>query len=323
MASTTSGFFKTSDPVERCVARLDRFQDISFGALISDQEKPARYKIKAVYLYASKSQKKYKTFQPAKGSLTQVNKEVTTFDRFLLLGIPSSPHVMISFLKNPAATKLNLRFSTHMSPGDLVFVIMPRVISYLSPQNPEVVTSDPIIPVSQNSFPQLYTLPPADVDAPNFTWFDFVTNTVQVFAATAQDNVCTGSFCDAQTTQTTCPCTVSDPHKHWCMCLTFTCDEFKDIARDHVVMVSKKLSRIFISEDKLKWPLTNETIDPFDLDDAVRYLKIRKLFNIMQLTIFTTLENEQLAFRTGQGSCRVHQRASRLQNKGVVQASCH
>ena len=274
-------------------------------------------------MYASKSQKKYKTFQPAKGSLTQVNKEVTIFDRFLLLGIPSSPHVMISFLKNPAATKLNLRFNTHMTPGDLVVVIMPRVISYLSPQNPEVVTSDPIIPVSQNSFPQLYTLPPADVDAPNFTWFDFDTNTVQVFAATAQDNVCTGSFCDAQTTQTTCPCTVSDPHKHWCMCLTFTCDEFKDIARDHVVMVSKKLSRIFISEDKLKWPLTNETIDPFDLDDAVRYLKIRKIFNIMQLTIFTTLENEQLAFRTGQGSCRVHQRASRLQNKGVVQASCH
>ena len=43
----------------------------------------------------------------------------------------------------------------------------------------------------------------------------------------------------------------------------------------------------------------------------------------MQLTISTTLQNEQLFFRTGQGSCNVNQPATRIQNKGVVQASCH
>ena len=70
-----TGFFKSCESLERCVERLDRFQDITFGHLISDQAKPMRYKVKAVYLYASKSLKKYRTYQPARGSLTQVNKD--------------------------------------------------------------------------------------------------------------------------------------------------------------------------------------------------------------------------------------------------------
>ena len=64
--------------------------------------------------------------------LAAVNKEVTTFDRFLVLGIPSSPHVMTMFLKTPAATKLNLKLSQPMSPGSPLYVIMPRIVSFLS-----------------------------------------------------------------------------------------------------------------------------------------------------------------------------------------------
>ena len=264
-----TGFFKSSDSLERCVERLDRFDRITFAQLISDSEKPKRYVIKATYLYASKSQRKYRTFQPARGNLTQVNKEISTFDRFVVYGIPDSPHVAISFMKTPAATKQNLRFSNHLSPGQEVF--MPRVISYLGPQNPEIVSLDPIIPVQTAITSAIVVLPPADVDAPNYTFFDFVTKTLNIFAATPQDNVCTGSFCDAQTNTASCPCTSSNPHKHWALGVIFSCDEFKDIARDKITVTSMKTAAVFISPEKLQWPLTNDAIDPFDLDDAVSY----------------------------------------------------
>ena len=280
-----TGFFKSSESLERCVEKLDRFEETSFAQLISDQVKPIRYKVKATYLYCSKSQKKYRTFQPAKGSLTQVDKEITTFDRFLVLGLPETPHVMISFLKTPAASKQALRFSNHMAPGDNVFVIMPRVISYLGPQNPEVLTSDPIIPIATSAMLQRPILPPADVDAPNYTFFDFVTHSLNIFCATPQDNVCTGTFCDSQTTTASCACTATDPHKHWALCVTFTCDQFSDIARDHVSLTSKRASAFFIAQEKLQWPLTNETIDPFDLDDAVS-LSILKTFIICSICFF-------------------------------------
>ena len=180
-----NGFFKPSASLDMCVNNLHRFQDVSFGTLISSDKKPRLFKIQAVYLYATKSQKKYRMYAPAKGNLAAVNKEITTFDRFLVLGIPSSPHVVTMFLKTPAATKLNLKFSQHLSPGSPLYVIMPRIVSFLSPQNPEIVSSDPLIPVANNTFQQLYTLPPADVDSPNFTWFDFASTTVEVFQANA------------------------------------------------------------------------------------------------------------------------------------------
>ena len=268
-----SGFFKSSEPLDRCVGRLDRFEAITFGQLISDAPKPVRYRIKATYLYASKSQKKYRTFQPARGSLTQVNKEISTFDRFVVYGVPGTPHVLISFFKTPASTKHALRFSNYMSPGTDVYLIMPRIASYLGPQNPEIITNDPVIPVATSQVSTINVMPPADVEAPNYTCFDFVTKSLNVFAATPQDNVCTGSFCDAQTNNASCPCTSSDPHKHWALGITFTCAEFDDIARSHIVLTSLKTSSVFISADKLQWPLTNDAIDAFDLDDSVSFYK--------------------------------------------------
>ena len=178
---------------------------------------------------------------------------------------------MIAFLKTPAATKHNLRFSNSRAPGQNVFIIMPRVVSYLGPQNPENVSNDPIIPVVTPVQSAINILPPADVDAANYTGFDFVTKTLNIFSATPQDNVCTGTFCDAQSNAATCPCTTSDPHKHWVLGITF-CDEFIDIARDQVTLTSLKTGAVFITVDKLQWPLTNDTIDPFDLDDAVSLL---------------------------------------------------
>ena len=100
-----TGSFKSSEPLERCVEKLDRFQEINFGYLISEQAKSSRFRIKATYLYASKAQKKYRMFQPARGSITQINKEITIFDRFSVLWVPGTPHVWVSFLKSAASTK--------------------------------------------------------------------------------------------------------------------------------------------------------------------------------------------------------------------------
>ena len=141
-----NGFCKPGDSLEKCVANIHRFTDVSLGYL-SSKKKPRLYKVRVIYLYATKSQKKYRMYAPAKGNLAAVNKEVTTFDRFLVLGIPSSPHVMTMFLKTPAATKLNLKFSQLMSPGSPLHVIMPRIVSFLSTQNPEIVSADPLIRV--------------------------------------------------------------------------------------------------------------------------------------------------------------------------------
>ena len=83
MSAATSGFFKVSESWETCQTKVDGFKDISFGSLISNENKPAKYKIRATYLYATRAQKKYRTFQPARGSLAQVNKDITTvFIRF-------------------------------------------------------------------------------------------------------------------------------------------------------------------------------------------------------------------------------------------------
>ena len=90
---------------------------------------------------------------------------------------------------------------------------MPRIVSFLSPQNPKIVSADPLIPVPNNTFQQLYTLPAADVDSPNFTWFDFASTTVEVFQANAQNNVCVGTFGDSQLS---CPCTCTVPKKSGC-----------------------------------------------------------------------------------------------------------
>ena len=158
---------------------------------------------------------------------------------------------MVCFLKTPASTKCNLRFSCHMSPGDEVFLTMPRIVSYLSSQNREIAIFDPFIPapniVNIGSIPK-YTLPPTDVESPNFTYFDFVSHSIEVFAATPQDNLCTGNFCDDQSIANSCPCTIADNHEHWSMCLTFNCAEVANIAREHVTLVSKSMSRVFISD---------------------------------------------------------------------------
>ena len=271
-----SGFFKSSEPLDRCVARLDRFEAITFGQLISDAPKPVRFRIKATYLYASKSQKKYRTFQRARGTLTQVNTEISTFDRFIVYGVPGTPHVLITFLKTPAATKHVMRFSNYMSTGTDVYIITPRIASYLGPQNPEFITNDPVIPVDSSPIATINVMPPADVEAPNYTCFDFVTKSLNVFSATTQDYVCTGSFCDAQTKNASCLCTSSDPHKHWALGMTFTCAQFENIATSHFAMTSMKTSSVFISADKLQWPLTNDATDAFDLDHCVSFFKLSK-----------------------------------------------
>ena len=74
MDSIISSSFRTSDPVERCVAILDRFQDISFGVFISDHEKPAQYKIKAVIVIAVSLRKNIKQSNNRKALLPKSTK---------------------------------------------------------------------------------------------------------------------------------------------------------------------------------------------------------------------------------------------------------
>ena len=210
--------------------------------------------------------------------MTKVNKEISTFDRFIVYGVPGTPHVLITFLKTPAATKHVMKFSNYMSPGSDVYIIMPRIASYLGPQNPEIITNDPVIHVNSSPIATINVMPPADVEAPNYTCFDFVTKSLNVFVATPQDNVCTGSLCDAQTNNASCPCTSSDHHKHWALGMTFTCAEFDNIARSHIVMTFMKTSSVFISADKLKWPLTNDALYAFGLDDYVIFLTMHMRF---------------------------------------------
>ena len=86
-----TGSFKSSEPLERCVEKLDRFQEINFGYLISEQAKSSRFRIKATYLYASKAQKKYRMFQPARGSITQINRDYNIRSFLSPMGSWNSP----------------------------------------------------------------------------------------------------------------------------------------------------------------------------------------------------------------------------------------
>ena len=88
--------------------------------------------------------------------------------------------------------------SSHASPQDI------------GPQNTETFTTDPVIRVITPPIATIPILPPADVDAPNYTCHDFVTKLSNVCAATQQDSVYTASFCDEQTNNSSCPCIASD-----------------------------------------------------------------------------------------------------------------
>ncbi len=267
-------FLKISWDVNTCRNRLERFETVHFPDIILDDKKlRSPCKIKCVLLYSTRAVKKYRLSVPAKKNLQASSKEITTFDRFLLFGVPGTPHVMVMFLENKSKTKDVLKFSSQIRPGDDVYIVMPSVVSFIAPQTPEVKTDEPLVPCCPDEVQPLYQaiLPPDDTKVENYVYFDFITTSLSVVSS-CEDQVCTGVFCDGQMEAGACGCTMVSAQKKWAVSLKAICDELDANARTDITVRSHRTSFVLVHQDTLSWPLVNDFIDPFAIHEAVRIL---------------------------------------------------
>ncbi len=264
-------FLKSAYNLAECQRRMPRFNTVTF-ADITDNPHPMQnlVKVRATVLYSTKAIKKYRTVVPAKNKLPSSNREITTFHRFLVFGIPGSVNTMVLFSKNASQTKDLLRFSSEFRPGDDVWILLPQVQSYLSPQTPEITTNEPFVPCEPAEWPMYVEIqPPDDVEVDNYVHFDFITQSLSVNAG-VQDNMCMGSLCDGQNENASCACTNPGNQRRWLVALTVMCDEIQSNTRCGVSLTSERTSRVFVHGDALSWPLANHWNDALDLHTSVR-----------------------------------------------------
>ncbi len=247
-----------------------RFIEVDFGQITSNVRMVGELiKIRAKLLYSSKYSKKHHLKYPAKDQLPAYTKEVKFYDRFLVFGVPGTANAMGMFTHTIWQSNDMLRFSCYICPGDDVWIVMPRVSSFLAPQTPEIFTKEPLVPCCDTYETVAHILPPADVLNENYQHFDFVTNTLTV-AASIQENVCTGSFCDGQTETSSCACLIASPESHWLVTLNLLCDELEANTRGAIDFCSERTSKTLVGDETLSLPASHDDVDALDLHDSVR-----------------------------------------------------
>ena len=245
--------------------------------------------------------KKYKINVSAKRNLVQSNREITTFDRFFVFGVPGTANTMVLFSKDSAQTKSLMRLSGHLRQGNAVWILQPSCHGTLTPQTPEIPTAEALIACKEAILPPILVMPPADVLMEKYVYFDFITRKLDATAST-QDNVCACSFCDRQNGGGFRACTIAAPKKHWLVSLSLTMEELAPKTRSDVVFCSERTTRVFVDANTLMWPMSNAWIDPVHIDDAVscRYfpsLYLKKIISFIQVEAMVANVNEEQDFR--------------------------
>ena len=247
----------------------NQFDLVTFSQLCDlDHRKPRRFYIRCSYLHAARSIKKMRTWQPNKKGSGGVMKETPSCDRFLVFSVPGTPHVMLVFTQNPYDTKILLRFSNDIRPGDAIYLPNPDVRSFIG-DNLVVTMSNPLIAMAiANAYP--IVMPPTNMEKAQYVSFNFVSKSIQLAAVVPTDGVCNGTFCDSQNERDSCACIVADSRRHWALKLTFVCDEFDEMAKGNVVLSSKASTNLFVVPAVTNLPLSDPLIDSTAMGDAVR-----------------------------------------------------
>ena len=94
-----SGYIKIDKPFpEEVQSVAQRFHTHQYNEIISDEvELPSRFK---VFLYATTGVKKINYFKPARHDFKNKNQEVNNYDRFIVLGVEGTSHVLLTFTQN-------------------------------------------------------------------------------------------------------------------------------------------------------------------------------------------------------------------------------
>ena len=264
--------FKPHLTLEESRMLTENYVDIDYSRLCDLLDrKPRRFKIRAVYLHASKTIKPMKSLYPGKKGSQGSYKDTPPCDRFVVLGVEGTQHVLLYFIPTPQSTKQALRFSQYMTPGQSVLVMNPEIKSFVG-DNAVVDLRDPLIPIPNCAYyqgPQF--APPANLIKAHYVWFSFVTNALELSSASPVDSICSGTFCDAQSEKATCACTASDPKKHWCVNFVVTCPEFEEMARSNVHLTSNKTTGFFVDNRICVLPLSDRAIDTIAMEDSVSF----------------------------------------------------
>ena len=109
---------------------------------------------------------------------------------------------MLMFIQRPYDTKILLRYSNNIAPGQLVYVPNPEVKSFL--EDDVVVTmNNPLVPVKEGCNAQVVN-PPSNIEKAQYIGLDFVTNGSDLSSVVPVDGVCSGKFCHAQKERILC-----------------------------------------------------------------------------------------------------------------------
>ena len=246
-----------------------KFTAIAFASLIDDETRPpSRHKLKCVYLHATLNARKFNYFKPMKNAAKFRQTEVTSYDRFVTLGVEGTDNVILCFTKTVVESKSLLLYDDVLTPGTPVWLLCPKFHGYLKgTQNPLITTGDPLVIATRDN---LYKTPPQEVGLPNYVFFDFIPTNFTVHQVMTKNLVCQGSICDAQD-EGACACLCVKPKTHWALQLTLTCDELseKNTGEEFVSITSNYLTRLFITSSIRAELLTSDNIDTFDMEDAV------------------------------------------------------
>ena len=97
-------------------------------------------------------------------------------------------------------------------------------------------------------------------------------------SASPQSNICTGKFCDSQIGVNPCARLLADPQKHWCLSFSLVRDEFAEVTRSDVTLVSLRTTLPFPDPQVQDCKLSDTNIDPFALDHTVRTIRLKSFF---------------------------------------------
>ena len=248
----------------------DQFRAVEYHRLTDNSSSlKGRFKLRCIFLYATSCQKRINYAKSSRSFQKVRQQEVTCYDRFVVLGVAGTQHVILTFTKTPEESKRLLSLGRILEPGMPVWLLSPKIAGVLKgTQNVLVVTGDPLVPCErQNSFRN----PPSDVNTSSYVFFDFKATGFEICNATPKENVCKGRICDAQSESSNCGCLVAESKKHWALSISITCDQLNETVTgdDTVTMTSSNVTRLFVHPAALAKSLCSDDINVYDMETAV------------------------------------------------------
>jgi len=188
-----------------------------------------RTKIKLVLLHVVRPKPDHTTirytFRDQKGKRA---KNESTFHRFLIFGEPNSTGVVCSlFTDSIKSSNIIMQYYPLLSPGSVVLILCPKLHGWLGETaNLIITTENPLIPMVQQQIVD-NILPRYATNEEEYSWFSFVTNSLEIGHANIVQDVCGGKVCDsAEDRGTGCGCISSCLGKAHAMRFRLMCDEF-------------------------------------------------------------------------------------------------